>query len=134
MPFGIIIVGEHQWVAWNTIHVHQPMNWGWGAWHGYWSSTGFFRWKVRPGSSWEVDLGTTRERDLLSVFVSSLPFLLGCMAFALRLSDSVPFSSLQSRFLSLFMAPLLCKPLLQLVCHRANHDHDSIQPQMPITV
>lgn len=46
---------------------------GLGAAPGYWISTGFLRWKARPATSWELDLGShQRVRQLLSVFVSSL--------------------------------------------------------------
>lgn len=114
MPLGIIIVlqvrniGRHGTQCTCT---RACTGGGLGAAPGYWISTGFLRWKVRPATSWELDLGGhQRVRQLLCLClqppVSWAVWPLLCAS----LSASAPFSSLKTGFLCLFMASLLSTP------------------------
>lgn len=92
--------------------------------------------KVRPGSLWEVDMGATRERVPSFCLWLQSPTSLGLYGFcSLPLPQPPIHFSLCSQDSSAY-SWLVCSayPLLQLVYHRVNHDHDSIQPQMPITI
>lgn len=104
------------------MHVHQRMHWGGlGAAPGYCISTGLLRWKARPATSWELDLGGHRRVRQLSLSLSPASRLLGCVAFALCLSlslCSIVFSEGRIPLLIHGFSPLH-SPLLQLVCRFA---------------
>lgn len=114
MPLGITIVLQVRTLgAWNTIHVHQRMHWGWAGCSA-WLLDQYRVLEMESEASHLMGTGSGRPPESKATFLCFclqplVSWAVWPLLFA-SLSASAPFSSLKAGFLCLFMASLLSTP------------------------